>query len=95
MNGSWIHICCDKLFDEFHRMKQPMEVTLGDGYAVEATGCGTVVLELTSVGGKATRCKLHEFLYMPDLSHNRLRITKAEKWLSVLRLGVKYWTRRR
>lgn len=23
MNGSWIHICCDKLFDEFHRMKQP------------------------------------------------------------------------
>lgn len=79
MNGSWIHICCDKLFDEFHRTRQPMEVMLGDGYAVEATGCGTVVLELTLVGGKATWCKLHEFLCMPDLSHSQLSMSKAAK----------------
>ena len=50
---------------------------LGDGYAVEETGRGTVVLELTKVGGKASRCKLHEVLYVPDLSYNLLSVSKA------------------
>ena len=41
-------MCCDdKLFDEFHSLKQPLKVMLGDGYVVEATGRGTVVLELS------------------------------------------------
>ena len=62
-SGATCHMCCDdKLFDELHRLKQPLEVTLGDGYTVEATGRDTVVLELTKVGGKASRCKLHEVL---------------------------------
>ena len=57
-------MCCDdKLFAELQRLKQPLEVTLGDGYTVEATGRGTIVSELTKVGGKASRCKLHEVLY--------------------------------
>ena len=71
--------CDDKLFDELHSLKQPLEVMLGDGYAVEATGRGTVVLELTKVGRKASRCKLHEVLYVPDLSHNLLSVSKAAK----------------
>ena len=79
-SGATCHMCCDdKLFDEFHSLKQPLEVMLGDGYAVEATGRGTVVLELTSVGGKASRCKLHEVLYVPDLSYNLLSVSKAAK----------------
>ena len=62
-SGATCDMCCDeKLFDEFHSLKQPLEVMLGDGFAVEATGRGTVVLELTEVGGKASRCKLHEVL---------------------------------
>ena len=62
-SGATCHMCCDdKLFAELQRLKQPLEVTLGDGYTVEATGRGTVVLELTEVGGKASRCKLHEVL---------------------------------
>ena len=62
-SGATCHMSCDdKLFDELHNLKQPLEVMLGDGYAVEATGRGTVVLELTEVGGKASRCKLHEVL---------------------------------
>ena len=68
-SGATCHMCCDdKLFDELHSLAQPLEVMLGDGYVVEATGRGTVVLELTEVGGKASRCKLHVVLYMPDLS---------------------------
>ena len=79
-SGATCHMCCDdKLFDELHRLKQPLEVTLGDGYTVEATGRDTVVLELTKVGGKASRCKLHEVLYVPDLSHNPLSVAKAAK----------------
>ena len=46
---------------------------------MEATGRGTVVLELTKVGGKASRCKLHEGLYVPDLSCNPLSVAKAAK----------------
>ena len=62
-SGAACHMCYDdKLFDELHSLKQPLEVMLGDGYALQATGRGTVVLELTEVGGKASRCKLHEVL---------------------------------
>ena len=79
-SGATCHMCCDdKLFDELHSLEQPLEVMLGDGYAVEATGRGTVVLALTEVGGKATRCKLHEVLYVPDLSYNLLSVPKATK----------------
>ena len=79
-SGATCHMCCDdKLFDELHSLKQPLEVMLGDGYALEATGRGTVVLELTKVGGKASRCKLHEVLphEVPDLLYNLLSVSKA------------------
>ena len=79
-SGATCHMCCDdKLYDELHSLKQPLEVMLGDGYALEATGRGTVVLELTEVGGKASRRKLHEVLYVPDLSYNLLSVSKAAK----------------
>ena len=78
--GATCHMCFDdKLFDELHSLEQPLEVMLGDGYAVEATGRGTVVLELTEVGGKASRCKLHEVLYVPDLSYNLLSGQRRQK----------------
>ena len=67
----------DKLFVELRSLKQPLKVTLGDGCAVEATGQGTVVLEMASTGGKTGRCKLHEALYVPDLSYNLLSVSKA------------------
>ena len=79
-SGATCHMCCDdKLFDELHSLKQPLEVMLGNGYAVEATGRGTVALELTKVGKKASRCRLHEVLYVPDLSYNLLSVSKAVK----------------
>ena len=70
-SGATCHMCNDeKLFVELRSLKQPLEFTLGDGCAVEATGKGTVVLEMASTSGKTSRCKLYEVLYVPDLSYN-------------------------
>lgn len=77
-SGATCHMCNDdKLFVKLRSLKQPLEVTLGDGCAVEATGQGTVVLEMASTSGKMSRCKLHEVLYVPDLSYNLLSVSKA------------------
>ena len=40
------------LFVELRSLNQPLEVTLGKGYAVEATGQGTVVLNIASTVGQ-------------------------------------------
>ena len=69
----------DKLFVELCSLEQPVEVTLGDGYTVEATGRGTVALEVTSMDGQASRCKLHEVLYVPDLSYDLISVSKKAK----------------
>ena len=69
----------DKLNFELCSLEQPLKVTLGDGYAVEATGRGTVTLKATSMDGQASRCKLHEVLYVPDLSYNLISEYKKAK----------------
>ena len=52
-SGATCHMCNDdKLFVELRSLKQPLEVTLGDGCAVEATGQGTVLLEIASTTGQ-------------------------------------------
>ena len=75
-SGATCHMCNDdKLFVELRSLEQPLEVMLGDGYAVEATGRGTITLEVTSMDGQASRCKLHEVLYVPDLSYNLISVS--------------------
>ena len=87
-SGATCHMCNDdKLFVELRSLKQPLEVTLGDGCAVEATGQGTVVLEMASTSGKTSRCKLHEVLYVPDLSYNLLSVSKAAEAGKVVEFG--------
>jgi len=82
-SGATCHMCSDKrLFVELCSLEEPEEVTLGDGYAVEATGKGVVKLELVAKDGKTKKCKLHDVLYVPKLSYNLLsvsRVTKAGK----------------
>ena len=90
-SGATCHMCNDdKLFVELCSLEQPLEVTLGDGYVVEATGRGTVALKVTSMDGQASRCKLHEVLYVPDLSYNLIsvsRIAKAGKMIEFSETG--------
>ena len=53
-NDSWIidsgatcHMCNDSnAFSEYSTLKQPQEISLGDGHIVKATGKGTVLLKI-------------------------------------------------
>jgi hypothetical protein len=68
--GSWIidsgatsHMCGSKTpFVELRDLKQPMEVTLGDGNVLNVAGRGIVSLEMN---GSVRRCKLLDVLYVP------------------------------
>jgi len=62
----------DKQFVELSTLIQPLEVTLGDGHALEATGCGIVTLKMKLPQGKSIKCKPHDVLYVPKLSYNLL-----------------------
>ena len=55
-------------------MKQ--EVTLGDGRSLQATGSGTVELELVLPNGEPKKTTLHDVLYVPGLSYNLLSVVK-------------------
>ncbi len=77
-SGATCHMCNDKKqFVEFNSLEPPQEVTLGDGYSVEATGCGVVRLKMTLTDNKTKECKLKDVLYVPQLSYNLLSVSKA------------------
>ena len=67
----------DKKFVELSTLKQPLEVTLGDGHPLEATGCDIVTLKMKLPQGKSIKCKLHDVLYVPKLSYNLLSVSKV------------------
>ena len=63
--------------NSLHRLKEPLEVTLGDGNAVEVMGRRTVVFQFATADCyKANRCKLHDVLYVPDLSYHLFSVSK-------------------
>jgi len=77
-SGATCHMCNnDKLFVNIHSLQQPLEIMLGDGHALEATGQGVVTLEMKLPNGKTRRCKLHDVLFVPKLSYNLLSVSKA------------------
>ena len=83
--NSWIvdsretcHMCNDrKLFVELRNLKQPQEVSLGDGHELEAIGQGIVELEMKLPNERSKRCKLHDVLYVLKLSYNLISVSKA------------------
>jgi hypothetical protein len=85
LNNSWIvdsgatcHMCNrSELFVEFAELNQPLQIALGDGHKVTATGQGVVAVQLRLPDGKSKRCKLHDVLYVPALSYNLLSVSKA------------------
>ena len=78
VSGATCHMCSnEKLFVELHKLKQPFEVTLGDGYALKATGQGIVALEMKLPQGKTRMRKLHNVLYVPNLSYNLVSVSRA------------------
>ena len=66
-SGATCHMCNDdKLFVEIRCLKQPQEVTLGDGHVLEATGVGVVELQATLGNGKTKGA----YFVMCSMYHN-------------------------
>ena len=77
-SGATCHMCNDKsLCIEYESLKTPLKVTLGDGYEVDAIDRGVVMLNSVLPSGVCKRCKLHNVLYMPRLSHNLFSVSVA------------------
>ena len=80
-SGATCHMCNNKmLFSKLDGLKQSLEVTLGDGRVLEATGRGIVVLEMKLPQGKSMKCNLHDVLYVPMLSLNLLSVSKVTEF---------------
>ena len=76
-SGATCHVCHDRsLFTELENLKKPLDIILGDGRTLNATGCGTVILILESDSLKR-KCKFYDVLYVPELTYNLLSVSKA------------------
>ena len=61
--GATSHMCNDQsLFVEYESLKTPLKVTLGDGYEVDAIGCGVVMPNSVLPSGESKRSNLQNIL---------------------------------
>ena len=71
-------MCNNKeLFDQTIGVETPQKITVGDGHSVQATGRGDVTLRMNVPNQKIQKCKLSGVLYVPDLWHNLLSVSKV------------------
>ena len=76
-SGTTCHICNNRQsFIQYQTLKKPQEVSVGDGYTLEAIGRGVVALTLDLPDNQTRKCKLHEVLYVPKLTYNLLSVSK-------------------
>ena len=76
-SGATCHVCHDHgLFTELQNLKKPLDIILGDGHTLKATGCGTVILMVES-GALKRKCKFYNVLYVFELTYNLLSVPKA------------------
>ena len=54
-----------------------MEVTLGDGRALQAVGRGVVPLMMKLPSGVTRKCNMQDVLYVPALSYNLMSVSQA------------------
>ena len=60
-SGTTCHMCHDKKsFIALYQIKEPIDVVLGDGHSLTATGRGKVVLEVTLPNGESKSCQCWE-----------------------------------
>jgi hypothetical protein len=50
---------------------------LGDGKILNAVGSGVVTVHTNLANGKQQECKLHNVLFVPNLSYNLLSVSKV------------------
>ena len=81
-SGASCHMCCDSgLFDKLEVLTHPIEVSVGDGHSLKATGRGIISLNMKLSDEKLKKCRLSDVLYVPKLSYNLLSV------LGVMDLG--------
>ncbi len=67
-------------FVVFRTLLRPEKVTVGDGPTLEAIGRGSVDLWMKLPSGAIQqKCKLHDVLFVPDLSYNLVSVSKASE----------------
>lgn len=77
-SGATCHMCANQeFFVDLQPLGKPMDVTLGDGRVLQATGRGLVTLSMRLPGGSERRCNLLDVLYVPALSYNLLSVSRA------------------
>ena len=65
-SGATSHMCINRSgFMQYESLKTSLKVTLGDGYEVDAVGCGTAIFYSELPCGKSRKCKLHDVLHVP------------------------------
>jgi hypothetical protein len=61
-SGATCHMCGNsKLFANLQRLEQPIEVSLGDGHTLQATGRGNIPLKMN---GKSRHCRFCTMSFM-------------------------------
>ena len=69
----------EQLFTKMETLKKPLEIVLGDGHVVKSHQQGTVSLMMKLPGNECRKCNLRDVLYVPNLSHNLVSVSKAVK----------------
>ena len=77
-SGATCHMSNDRsLFAEMRELPSSEKVTLGDGHDLEATGEGTVNLEMLLPDGNSRSCALQKVLFVPKLAYNLVSVSRA------------------
>ena len=63
-------------FSEYSTLKQPQEISPGDGHIVKATGKGKVLMKIAIGKSQFQTCELKDVLFVPELSYNLLSVSK-------------------
>ena len=89
-SGAASHMCINQSgFMQHKSLKKTLKVTLGDGYEVDAVGCGTVVFYSELPYGKSRKCKLHDVLHVPQLSYDLFSVSVATAHEKTMCFGEK------
>ena len=63
------------LFVEYESLKTPLKDTMGDGYEIDATELGIVMLTSTLPSGESKKYNLLNVLYVPRLYYNLFSVS--------------------
>eukprot|EP00794_Sanderia_malayensis_P011568 gene11568-12763_t len=87
-SGATCHMSNNKeLFHDFEELVDPVDIQLGDGKVLNATGIGTVTVFTALPGGTHKKCNLRNVLFVPKLSFNLISVAKATESVYISGIG--------